>query len=200
MLARLEVIEGPMFAGKSEELMRRMRIERIARRRVLVIKPYIDSRTKAYIAARAIGADGQSYETERVEALAIRDDEELAAALAAPMDTIVADECQFFGESFAHLVRNALRIRCNENLLILCAGLDTTYAMKGFGPMPALRAMADEVHRLAGICMRCFARGARLTQRTSGSTDDVQVGDKESYEVRCIACHYVFGEEQPPSP
>lgn len=195
MPARLRIAFGPMFAGKSEELMRCIRLERVARRRVLVIKPYTDTRTTEYIAARAIGPDGKVRETEREPARVIRNDAELDAALDAEVDAIVADECQFFGLSFARKVRDTLHRREQENLLILCGGLDTDYALRGFGPMPALIAMADERFPLTGVCMKCLARGARLTQRIAGSTAQVQVGDNDSYEIRCHRCHFVYGEE-----
>lgn len=202
-LVRLVVVFGSMFSGKSEELLRRIRLERIAGRRVLVIKPYNDTRTNAYIAARALDPDGQVYERERVEATVIHDDAELEAALTADVDAIFADECQFFRPphfAFARAIRNVLRRRAHENLLIVCAGLDTDYALNGFGPMPALIAMADERFALTGVCMKCRARGACLTQRTAGSTAQVQVGDAESYEIRCPHCHYVYEEETEPAP
>jgi thymidine kinase len=66
------------------------------------------------------------------------------------------------------------------------------YSKKEFGPMPNLLAIADSVRKTKAVCFKCRRRAAGFTQRISGSEESVQVGDAESYEARCIKCHYVF--------
>ena len=190
MPARLEVITGPMFAGKSEELMRRIHIEQLAGRKILAIKPHVDVRTTDYIASRAIGPDGKSYETQKFPAQIIDRPSKLSMALMAAVDTIIIDEVHFFPAEFAGLVLEALRRRHKEDLLIICAGIDTDFRVQSLGPISALASFADEVTRLTGICMKCKSRGARLTQRLRGTDAQIQVGDIGDYEVRCILCHY----------
>lgn len=203
MPARLEVIVGPMFAGKTEELIRRLKRERFAKRTVQVIKPYFDDRTQDFIASRAIGEDGRVHIVEKIPALVVHNSQEMDDALrgiSVPLaDTIAIDEGQFGDDSLPLMIGQDLRERKAEDHIVIVSGLDLDYAMHPYGPMPPIMALADEVTKLTAICMKCHARGARFTQRLRGTTEQNQTGDFGDYEVRCIGCHYVFGEEQPPS-
>lgn len=190
MSSQMLAVVGPMFAGKSEELLRLIKREKIARRKVLVIKPYVDTRTEAFIASRAIDESGGTRIVESCPALVIHDDAELWAAVKQDFDTLVIDEAQFFQTpGFMSVIKWLLVEKDAKDLLVIVAGLDTDYRMEPFGPMPQLQAIAANVTRLAAICMKCFSRGARLTQRIRGTEEQVQVGDSGDYEVRCLACH-----------
>lgn len=199
MPARLEVIAGPMFSGKSEELIRRLKREAFAKRAVHALKPHVDTRTgiKASIAARAVGTDGESRIVQEYDAVAPIGPDGLRYELGLPFDTFAFDEGQFFPKDLAPAIGELLTRRKADNVLVLVAGLDLDYRLRPFGPMPNLMAMADSVTKLDAVCMKCHQHGARFTQRITGSTDQVQVGDVGSYEVRCRKCHYIFGEEQP---
>lgn len=194
MSSRLEVIAGPMFAGKTEELIRRTKREQYAHRSVVVIKPYIDTRTESFIASRAVDAHGNSIIVERFEATVTHSAQEIQAACSPSVQTVVVDEAQFFGNELPYIIGTVLSARKDEDFLVIVSGLDLDYALRPFGPMPLLLAMADEVIKLDAICMRCHARGARFTQRIRGTSATVQVGDLGDYQVRCRRCHYIFTE------
>lgn len=189
MSSRLEVICGPMFSGKSEELIRRINRERIARREVLVIKPYVDTRTENFIASRAVNDQGESYITDKIEAHVLKTCGEIWNLLKSHHQTLAIDEAQFCGEGLPSVVRTLLHERSHEEFAIMVSGLDTDFAHRPFGPMGTLLAMADDITKLTAICMKCFAREARLTQRIGGNRQQVQVGDRRDYEVRCRQCY-----------
>ncbi len=192
MPSTLEVIVGPMFAGKTEELIRRIKRELIAHRNVQVIKPADDDRTKDYIASRALNTERKSYETERYSAIIITTEEDLERALEENADMIAFSEGQFLPSWVPKCIRRLLHERVEDELIVVVEGLDLDYKLEPFGPMPEFLAMADSVQKLDAICMKCHRKGARFTQRVSGTLDTVQTGDINSYEVRCRKCHTVF--------
>ena len=190
MAARLEVICGGMFSGKSEELIRRIRRQEYAGRRMLVVKPYEDDRTDAFIASRTKQPDGSSCIVDRWDAHVIRTGEELSQLLAQhACDALIIDEAQFFETSFADTIRQILYQYRFKDFLIIIAGLDQDFAQMPFGPMGALLCLADDIQKLAAVCMRCKAPVARHSQRLKGGSAQKQTGDAESYEARCRECH-----------
>ncbi|PYE54107.1 thymidine kinase [Deinococcus yavapaiensis] len=190
----LEVIVGPMFSGKSEELIRRVTRAVIARQRVVVFKPAIDDRYHATHVA--------SHSGRIVEALAVRSTEDVRAYLrgerpllseaAASPDVVGFDEAQFFD---ADLVPLALELASSGARVVL-AGLDLDFRGEPFGLMPDLLARAESVEKLTAVCVVCGAPATR-TQRLIGGQparyDDpvVLVGAHESYEARCRVHHEV---------
>lgn len=179
---RLEVITGPMFSGKSEELIRRLRRAEIARLRVLCLKPEIDTR----FGREAIA----SHSRQRLEALPVRTVEEMRAAVVAEtggptgtarrFDVIGVDEAQFFDRELVGQVEAWVR----AGYRVVAAGLDMTFAGEPFGPVPALMAIADEVVKLSAVCMVCGAPAVH-SQRLSGDMNTVLVGAGDAYEARC---------------
>ncbi len=172
---RLEVITGPMFSGKSEELIRRLKRARIARQRVACYKPDIDLRYHR----TAIASHGaQTHEACTVTSVArLRDD--LLPRLDA-IDVIGIDEAQFFDSTLQDLAIDLI----HRGKRVLIAGLDTTYAAEPFGPIPNLMAIADEVAKLSAVCMVCGAPAIH-TQRLGSSQELVVVGAAGLYEARC---------------
>ena len=181
---RLEVITGPMFSGKSEELIRRLRRAGIARQRVVCFKPDLDIR----YAPRSISSHSAlRYEAEVVAGVA-----QLRAKLDAsePIDVVGIDEVQFFAPEIVSLVlREVARGR-----RMLLAGLDMTFAGRPFGPMPALMALADEVLKLSAVCTVC-GQPAVHSQRLAHSQELVMVGSTGMYEARCRRHFEPFAEE-----
>lgn len=181
---RLEVITGPMFSGKSEELIRRLKRAQIARLRVASFKPEIDLRYQAEAIA--------SHSAQRIEARAVRDAarlrEELFPALER-VDVVGIDEAQFFDESLVALAMELV----HAGKRVVLAGLDTTFAGDPFVPMPALMAIADEVVKLSAVCMLCGAPAIH-TQRLGTSQQLVVVGAAGFYEARCRACFRPEGD------
>lgn len=176
----LEVITGPMFSGKSEELIRRLKRAKIARQRVACYKPDIDLR---YHRTAIASHSEQTMEAAVVTPNSDRLREALFATdLVSQVDVVGLDEAQFFDEGIQPL---ALELVALGKRVIL-AGLDTTFANEPFGPVPALMALADRVTKLNAVCMVC-GQPAIHTQRLGRSTELVVVGAAGMYEARCRA-------------
>lgn len=182
---RLEVIVGPMFSGKSEELIRRLKRARIARQRVACFKPDIDLR---YHRTAIASHSAQTHEAETVANV-----ERLRESVAEQMDKIEVigvDEAQFFDPE---IIPFAIEL-VHAGKRVLIAGLDTTFNAEPFGPIPALMAIADEVAKLSAVCMQCGAPAIH-TQRLGQSQELVVVGAAGMYEARCRACFRPFVDE-----
>ena len=175
---RLELITGPMFSGKSEELIRRLKRARIARQRVATFKPDIDLR---YHRTAIASHSAQTHEAETVANV-----ERLRDALASRLDEIDVigiDEGQWLDDAILPLALELVHL----GKRVVIAGLDTTFANEPFGPIPNLMAVADEVTKLSAICMVCGAPAVH-TQRLGQSQELVVVGAAGLYEARCRAC------------
>lgn len=182
---RLEVITGPMFSGKSEELIRRLKRARIARQRVACYKPDIDLRYHR----TAIASHGAQTHDACTVASVERLKDDLLPQLG-EIDVVGIDEAQFFDESILPLVLDLI----HHGKRILIAGLDTTFAGEPFGPIPDLMAISDEVTKLSAVCMTCGAPAIH-TQRLGASQQLVVVGAAGVYEARCRACFQPFLDE-----
>ncbi len=189
MPARLEVITGPMFSGKTEELIRRIKREQYAHRTVQVLKPVVDTRTTDYIAARAI-LNGKHEVVQRMPAIVIRTPQDLKQALSTRYDLLVIDEGQFMDVQSPTAIEQYLHRYQAESLRVIISGLDLDYRREPFGPMPLFLAMADDITKLSGVCMQCGSPEGRFTQRMSGGSKQILVGS-ENYQVRCRACHTI---------
>ncbi len=174
-LGWIEVICGPMFSGKSEELIRRLRRAEIARQRVQIFKPGIDQR---YSEDHIV-----SHSELRIRSDNVRDAAELEAKLDRRVEVIGIDEAQFLGDG---IVDTVVRL-ADIGKRILIAGLDTDYLGRPFHPMPELLAVADEITKTLAICMQC-GNPAKHTQRLVASEDLIVVGAAGMYEARCRRC------------
>jgi thymidine kinase len=177
-VGRIEVITGPMFSGKSEELIRRLKRALIAKLRVRCFKPGIDARYHDSAIA--------SHSQMTIAAVPVKDVYAIADIVMPNLDSfdvIGIDEAQFFDGSIVDFVN--LLVRANKRVVI--AGLDTTFEGIPFAPVPDLMAIADEVLKLSAICIRC-GKNAIHTQRLSASKERVQVGTVGVYEARCRSC------------
>jgi thymidine kinase len=184
---RIEVITGPMFSGKSEELIRRLKRARIARQRVACFKPDIDLR---YHRTAIASHSAQTHEAVTVATVA-RLREALFGQIS-EVEVIGIDEAQFFDESIVQLTVELVHL----GKRILLAGLDTTFTGEPFGPIPALMAIADEVTKLSAVCIVCGAPAIH-TQRLGASQELVVVGAAGIYEARCRACFRPYLDEHP---
>ncbi|MDW5266409.1 MULTISPECIES: thymidine kinase [Acidobacteriaceae] len=182
---RIEVITGPMFSGKSEELIRRLKRARIARQRVACYKPDIDLRYHRTAIA--------SHSSQTHDAITVATVEDLKAALfpqLGEIDVIGIDEAQFFDTRLIPLSVELVHL----GKRVVMAGLDTTFNAEPFGPIPALMAIADEVTKLSAVCMVC-GQPAIHTQRLGQSQELVVVGAAGVYEARCRAHFQPFTDE-----
>jgi thymidine kinase len=171
----IEVIAGSMFSGKSEELIRRLRRAKIARQKVQVFKPDIDSR---YSQDHIV-----SHSEMRHESANIRSAAEVMAKVEADTEVVGIDEGQFFDNELVN-VANQLALR---GVRVIIAGLDQDYTGKPWEPMPQLLAVAEYITKTHAICMKC-GQPANYSQRTFESEERVAVGAGGMYEARCRAC------------
>jgi thymidine kinase len=183
----IEVVCGSMFSGKTEEMIRRVRRARIAKQKVQVFKPALDSRYHA--------EQVSSHNGVRWEAVPVGNARELLQRLDPDTTVIAVDEAQFFDWELSEIC-NSL---ADQGLRIILAGLDMDFRGEPFGPMPLLMAEAEEVYKLQAICVTCGApasRTQRLIDSEPAAYDDpiILVGGSESYEARCRHCHEVPGK------
>lgn len=170
----IEVIVGCMFSGKTEELIRRIRRAQIARQRVAIFKPQVDTRFSADHIV--------SHSDVKLQSRAVANAEEILD-LAGPARVVGIDEGQFFD---ATLVSVAERL-ANEGRRVIIAGLDQDFRGRPFEPMPQLLAVAEYITKTLAICVLC-GNPADRTQRIAPSDERVFVGAKEAYEARCRRC------------
>jgi thymidine kinase len=174
-LGWIEVVCGPMFSGKSEELIRRLRRAEIARQRVQIFKPVIDQR---YSSDHIV-----SHDDTRIRSVGVSNAAEVEAKLDLRTEVIGIDEAQFLGEAMVEFV---VRL-ADMGKRVIIAGLDTDYLGRPFHPMPELLAVADEITKTLAICMQC-GNPAKHTQRLIASEDLIVVGAAGMYEARCRRC------------
>lgn len=171
----IEVICGPMFSGKSEELIRRLRRAIIARKRVQVFKPAIDTR----YAPDEIVSHGE----QRLKAEVIAGAGEILSRLDWRTQVVGVDESNFFGMELVE-VANQL---ADSGKQVIIAGLDTDYMGRPFHPMPELLSLAEAITKALAICVRC-GNPAKHTQRLVESDELIVVGAAGMYEARCRRC------------
>jgi len=171
----IEVVCGPMFSGKSEELIRRLRRARIARKRVQVFKPILDDR---YSHSEIVSHGDQRMMSEVVGTAA-----EILVRLDWRTQVVGIDEANFLG---AELVEIAGQL-ADSGKQVIVGGLDTDYLGRPFAPIPELLALAESITKTLAICMRC-GNPAKHTQRLVESEDLIVVGAAGMYEARCRRC------------
>ena len=171
----IEVICGPMFSGKSEELIRRLRRAMIARKRVEVFKPTIDNRY----------SDNEivSHGDLRMHSQVVSSAAEITERIDWRSEVIGIDEANFMGPQ---LVDVAQRL-ADSGKQVIVSGLDTDYLGRPFPPIPDLLAQAESITKTLAICVRC-GNPAKHTQRLRGSEDLIVVGAADMYEARCRRC------------
>jgi thymidine kinase len=177
----LEVICGPMFSGKSEEMIRRLRRAEIAGQRVVIFKPRIDDRYDA--------ADVVSHAGARMRAVPVLSALEITER-AQGFDVVGIDEVQFLEPA---VVGCALEL-ADGGLRVVAAGLDQDFRRLPFGPMPELLSRAEFVDKLQAVCHRCGGPATTTQRLVDGrpapySGETVVVGAAEQYEARCRGCH-----------
>jgi thymidine kinase len=171
----IEVICGPMFSGKSEELIRRLRRAMIARKRVQVFKPVIDTR---YSVAEIV-----SHGDVRMKSEVVTSASEILKKMDWRTQVIGVDEPNFMGLELID-VANQL---ADSGKQVIIAGLDTDFMGRPFSPIPELLALAESITKTLAICMRC-GNPAKHTQRLVESEDLIVVGAAGMYEARCRRC------------
>ena len=180
----IEVICGSMFAGKTEELIRRVNRIKYAKKTVIVFKPTIDNR---YDDVKVV-----SHNHESIDAIPVKTKEECMKYLESYPYAVAFDEVQFFGKDILELIEEL----ANSGVRVICAGLDLDFRGEVFGIMGDLLARCEYVTKLTAICIVCGAPATRTQRIINGSPayyEDpiILVSGTEKYEARCRFCHSV---------
>lgn len=180
----IEVICGCMFAGKTEELIRRINVLSYARKNILVFKPQIDNRYSTTEIASHAGS--------KVPCIVINEAKEILDHVNYDTDVVAIDEVQFFDED----VVDICEYLADSGLRVMVAGLDKDFRGEPFGVLPDLLTRAEFVTKLTAVCAKCGAPATRTQRIINGkpaSFNDpiVLVGAKEAYEPRCRHCHEI---------
>ena len=173
----IEVITGCMFSGKTEELIRRLRRAEIAKQKVKIFKPLIDTRysDKSIV----------SHNEQSLPSILIKDINEVLDQ-SDDAQVVAIDEAQFFS---ADITKVCNKLALNGKRVIV-AGLDQDFRGVPFEPMPQLLAIAEYITKQLAICVEC-GNPADKTQRKTASSERVIVGAADIYEARCRQCHYI---------
>jgi thymidine kinase len=184
----IEVICGSMFSGKTEELVRRLKRSQIARQKVQIFKPAIDTRYSINHV--------QSHDTNRLPSQSVEKPRDILKLVEDTTRVVGIDEAQFFDDSIVDVVQKL----AYRGIQVLVAGLDMDFRGQPFGPIPKLLAIAEQVTKLSAVCVICGGSASR-TQRISGMigphAPKIALGAKEMYEARCRFCHEPEGIAAP---
>jgi thymidine kinase len=181
----VEVISGVMFAGKSEELIRRVRRAIIARRRVQVFKSHLDAR---YTGLYSVSShDGTELDASPVDSAA-----EIFRLVRPESQLVAIDEAQFLDPDIVPVAATLAQ----RGVRVILAGTDTDFRGEPFGSMGELMAVAELVDKLQAICVVCGDPACRNQRLINGKparweSPTIMVGGRESYEARCRHCHQV---------
>lgn len=182
---KLEVICGPMFSGKSEELIRRLRRAKIAQQKVLTLKHKFDNRQTL---TQVVSHDGNTFEAHPIESITTI----IETVAQHNFDVIGIDEVQFFDTAILSVICTLI----DQGKRVIVAGLDLDFRGVPFGPIPLLLAIADNITKLQSICTSCGSDAhfsQRLVNGAPAKYDDpvVLVGAQESYQARCRDCYTI---------
>jgi thymidine kinase len=174
-MGSIEVICGPMFSGKTEELIRRLKRAVIARRRVQIFKPRIDMR---YDAEAVV-----SHSAQKLRSVVVDSAGQILASVLVDTEVVGIDEVQFLGPDVVEVCQTLAQ----RGVRVIVAGLDLDFRGVPFDPMPTLLAVAESITKEAAICVVCGEPATR-SQRTIAGEDRVLVGAQGAYEPRCRGC------------
>ena len=177
-----ELITGPMSCGKTEELLRRVRRCIIAKKKVVVISPDVDTR-----------AGGDYIESRNglwLDAVKVKHSVQIMSAVK-DAQIVAIDELQFFDKNIVQVISKLM----SEGKKVIGTGLELDFKAEPFGSMPELMCIATKVDKLHAVCMKCGCEEATRTQRLiDGTPADkssplIMIGGDETYEARCIKCY-----------
>jgi thymidine kinase len=171
----IEIITGCMFAGKTEELIRRLHRVQYAKQKVQVFKPSIDKRYSE--------SDVMSHNGLQFNAVPVDHVKEVLDMIEPDTRVIAFDEAQFFSEKIIEICETL----ANKGYRVIVAGLDTDYRGEPFGAIPEIMARAEKVTKLRAVCMVC-GEDASFTFRKTAEAEQIVVGEKNIYEARCRKC------------
>ncbi len=188
-LGWIEVICGPMFAGKSEELIRRIKRLEYAKKKVVVFKPTIDDR---YSADEVV-----SHNKRKTKCYNLSHSNEVMKYITEDVYAVAFDEVQFMDEDIVQVIDRLAEM----GKRVICAGLDNDFRGEPFSIMPQLLCKAEYVSKLTAICTCCGANATRTQRIVNGKPAFYEdpiliIGASETYEPRCRHCHRVPRKEE----
>ncbi len=183
----IEVIAGCMFAGKTEELIKRIKVLELAKKKIKVFKPKIDNR---YSDDEIVSHSGL-----RVKCLVVDKAREILELINNDDEVILIDEVQFFDDEIVAVCD----LIASRSIPVICAGLDLDFRACVFGPMGKLMAIAEYVTKLTAVCSVCGNPATRTQRLVNGkpakyNDPTILVGANEAYEPRCRTHHKVKGK------
>lgn len=171
----IEAITGPMFSGKSEELIKRGHTLIYAKQKFLVFKHEIDNRWDANTVKSRAGMS--------IECKTVKHSDELIGYITDDIKCVIIDEVQFFDDN----IHRNLRKIAEMGIRVIVAGLDMDYKCEPFGPMKNILAVAEFVTKLTAVCFSCGCAAAFTYRKDKNNTQTIAIGDSE-YEARCRKC------------
>lgn len=180
----VEVICGPMFAGKSEELIRRVKTLSYADQKIICFKPDMDNR---YDPSNIASHDG-----DRFRAIPVKSVEDIRDNIEVGTNVVAIDEVQFFDQSIVNLCENL----ASAGVRVIVAGLDCDFRGEPFPVVANLLARAEVITKLSAACTVCGCAATRTQRLVDGKPADyndpiIMVGASESYEARCRKHHQI---------
>ncbi|QJR44212.1 thymidine kinase [Mycoplasma miroungirhinis] len=172
----IEVITGPMFSGKSEELLRRIRILEYAKYKILVIKPAFDTR---FSSSKIVSRAGTEHHT-----IVLKDINEIYSLIDDKINAIAIDEANFFSNDIVNIVDDL----ANKGYLIIVSGLDQDYLRQPFENIAQILSLAERVTKLNAICVVCHNL-ASCSYRKTQDNSVLLLDNTSNYEARCRKCH-----------
>lgn len=185
----IEVITGSMYAGKTEELLRRIKRIEYAKKDIIVFKPQIDNRYRK--------DEVVSHNNNHTKSINVNTSQEIYQHIDKLPYAVAIDEVQFFDEDIVDICEDL----ANHGVRVIVAGLDRNFRGEPFGVMPLLLCRAEYVTKLNAICQVCGAPATRTQRLINGipahyNDPIIKVGAKEQYEARCRHCHVVLGKDE----
>lgn len=184
MSGKLTVITGPMYSGKTTELLSYIEIYKLGKKKIKVFKPELDTRYgKSVISTHA--GDG-------VDAKPINKAEEIEKEIENDTQAVFVDEIQFLEENLVNVVRKLI----DKGIDVFCAGLDLSYKQNPFLTTAKLMAIADTVIKKKAVCHVCGEYNATLSYKIAGEDSEIDVGGMEKYIAVCRDCYNKLLEEK----
>ncbi|WP_054637056.1 thymidine kinase [Thalassobacillus sp. C254] len=186
----IEVICGSMFSGKSEELIRRIRLALFGKLNVAVFKPALDNR---YSEEEVVSHNGT-----KVRAIAVARSKDILDGLEEDIQMVAIDETQFFDADIVEVAQDL----ADSGIRVVLAGLDQDFRGEPFTQVMRLMALAEDVTKLQAVCPDCGSPASRTQRLIDGEPahyedEIILVGADEAYEARCRHCHEVPGKPEP---
>lgn len=172
---QIEVICGSMFSGKTEELLRRLKRAKIAKQKVEIFKPSIDTRYSI--------VDVVSHDKNSIASTAVEHSSNILL-LSSDIEVVGIDEAQFFDSGLTAVCQQL----ADQGVRVIIAGLDMDFQRNPFGPMPGLCSIADEVTKVHAICVEC-GKLANYSHRLVANDKQVMLGELEEYQPLCRTCY-----------